>query len=87
MAKSTPIVLSAGAITLGHALVVDRAEPRDLLITTVAVGLAAVVSAGLDAVAPGLGTGMAAVMLTVAVLTYGVPLAQKLAAGVNSKGG
>lgn len=86
MAKSTPYVLSAGAITLAHGLVVDKREARDLLVTTLAVGLAAVVSAALDAVLPGLGTGVSVLMLTVTALTLGPDLATRLAKTVNQGG-
>jgi hypothetical protein len=83
VARSTPIVLSAGVVTLGHGLLVDKREPADLLKTVVAIGLAAVVSAGLDAAAPGLGTGAAVLLLTVAVLTLGPDLITTLAKAVK----
>jgi hypothetical protein len=70
MAASTPIVLSAGAVVLGHQLLVDHKPPTDLIMTGVGVALAALAAAGLDAVVPGLGTGTAALMLTAALLAY-----------------
>ena len=77
MASSTGIVVTAGALSLGD-IVLTGWSPQPALRVTVATVLAALVSAGLDKVLPGLGTGLAVLLLTGVVLTSGVTIAKKI---------
>jgi hypothetical protein len=78
MASSTGIVVSAGALSLGD-LVLTGWKPDQGIRISVATVLAALCSAGLDRLIPGLGTGVAAVLLAGVILTSGPRIVEKLA--------
>lgn len=78
MAQSTGVVLAAGAFALGDVIISGTYTPQlgvRLVAGTVA---AAFVSAGLDKVVPGFGTGVGVVLLAGAVLGNGPRIASKL---------
>jgi len=77
MAKSTGIVVTAGALSLVDVILTDW-QPLTALRITVATTLAALVSAGLDHVMPGLGTGLGVILLLTVVLTSGARIANKI---------
>lgn len=74
---STGIVLTSGAFSFGD-LVLTGYNAKSGIRITVATVLAAYVSVGLNKVIPGLGTGLAAVLLAGVVLTSGPRIVQKL---------
>lgn len=74
---STGLVVAAGALSLADRIVTDW-NPRDGVRICVFTVLAAGVSLGLNRVASGLGTGVAAVALTTVVFTSGPRLVEKL---------
>jgi hypothetical protein len=75
---STGIVVTAGAMSFGD-LVLSGYKADSGVRIAVATVLAAFVSAGLDKVIPGLGTGLAAVLLAGVILTSGPRIVSKLA--------
>jgi hypothetical protein len=82
MAKSTPIVLTAGGVVVADQLVSAKSpDYGNVLMTGVAIGLAALAAAGLDAVIPGFGTGTAWLLVVYAVLTHGKSLSDKILKG------
>lgn len=87
MASSTGIVVTAGALSLAD-LVLTGWEPTSGLRITVATVIAALVSSGLDRLAPGLGTGLGAVLLAGVILTSGPRIVDKMTphtTGLGSK--
>lgn len=78
MAASTGIVVTAGALVLVDDLVSDQWQTPRALKTAVATVLAAYVSAGLDKVAPGLGTGLAVLLLVGVVYKSGPRISQRI---------
>lgn len=77
MASSTGIVVAAGALSFGDLVLTGFTAANGIRIS-VATVLAAFVSAGLDRVIPGLGTGLAAVLLAGVILTSGPRIVSKL---------
>lgn len=77
MASSTGIVVSAGALSLTD-LILTGWDPLAGVRISVATVLAAFVSSGLDRLAPGLGTGLGAVLLAGVILTSGPRIASKI---------
>lgn len=77
MSSSTGLIVTAGALSLGD-VVLTNWVPETALRISVATVLAALVSAGLDKVIPGLGTGLAVLLLMAVVLTSGVTVAKKI---------
>lgn len=75
---STGIVVTAGALSFGDLILTGYHADAGVRIA-VATVLAAFVSAGLDKVIPGLGTGLGAVLLAGVILTSGPRIVQKLA--------
>lgn len=78
MAESTGLILAAGAFAMGDLILNDGWDPKvgvPLLVATVG---AAYISAGLDKVLPGFGTGVAVVLLVSALLGNAPKLAEKL---------
>lgn len=67
MARSTPIVLAAGAIGMTD-LVLNAWDPVKALKLGIGVVLAAYVSAGLDTLLEGWGTGLAVLLLLYALV-------------------
>lgn len=82
MAASTGIVLAAGAFAVGDMVLTDW-NPGVGLRVSVGTVAAAFVSAGLDKAVPGLGTGLAVLLLVGAILRHGPSLAGKLFPGVE----
>lgn len=76
MANSTAIVLTAGALSMGD-LILTGWDTRKGVVIGVGTVAAAYVSAGLDKLIPGLGTGLAVVLVLGVVLTKGVDLFTK----------
>lgn len=93
MANSTPFVLAAGAIVVMDKVIADGTVDFPVLAAT---GFSALALAGLDAIIPGTGKGVAMLGLTVVFLTripsiathiqLGKPIA-KVPAGVQGKSG
>lgn len=77
MARSTGLVVAAGAIAATDLILGDYEAPRLLKIAVGTVG-AALVSAGLDKVVPGFGTGAAALLLLAVVLDAGPRIAKQI---------
>lgn len=79
MAASTPIILTAGGIALLDVLLGAPAEwaQRGLPITVGTVG-GAFISAGLDKVLPGFGTGVAVVLLVAVLYSSGPKIAARI---------
>lgn len=77
MASSTGIVVTAGALSLTD-LALDEWKPEQAVRIAVGTVLGALISSGLDRVVPGLGTGIAVVLLTGVVLTSGPKIAKQL---------
>jgi len=77
VAKSTGIVVAAGALSLTDLVLTDY-DPSKALRLGVGTVLAALVSAGLDKVVPGFGTGAAVVLLAAVVLTSGPRIVDQL---------
>lgn len=86
MAASTGIVLTAGAFALGDMILTDGYSPEVALKLTVATVAAAFVSAGLDKVAAGLGTGLAVLLLLTAILGNGPKIADNLFPATGTAG-
>lgn len=70
MARSTGIVLTAGALGAVD-LILTGYQPDKFLKVSVGTVAAALISAGLDKVIPGFGTGAAAVLLATVLFTSG----------------
>lgn len=83
--SSTGIVVTAGALSLTD-LILSGWNAQQGVRITVATVLAALVSAGLDRLIPGLGTGLGAVLLAGVLLTSGPRIASKIspATGVGN---
>lgn len=77
MAASTGIVLAAGGIAALDLIINDGGQTKLIRVTVGTVG-AALVSAGLDHVVPGLGRGAAIILLMTAILTSGPKITPKL---------
>lgn len=77
MARSTGIVLAAGGLAALD-LITGPYEPDKMLRTLVGTIGAALVSAGLDKVVPGFGTGAATLLLVAVVLDSGPRVSQRL---------
>lgn len=77
MASSTGIVVTAGALSMTD-LILTGYVPKSAVRITVATVLAALVSAGLDRLAPGLGTGLGAVLLAGVIFTSGPKIVDHL---------
>lgn len=78
MATSTGLILAAGAVTLGHELIVKDGDPARLVYLTGGTVGAAWAAAALDRIVPGFGTGTAVVLLLTVVLKYGPELAKQV---------
>lgn len=78
MAASTGIVLTAGAFALGDLILNETWTPAVGLRIAVGTVGAAFISAGLDKVAPGFGTGIAVLLLIGAILGNGPKIAAKI---------
>jgi hypothetical protein len=78
MAASTGFVVTAGALVLIDDLVNDKWETPKALRVSVATVLAAYVSAGIDKVIPGLGTGLSVVLVAGVVLSSGGRILNKI---------
>jgi hypothetical protein len=78
MAASTGFVITAGVLTLTEDLVTDRWENPKALKVGVATVLAAYVSAGLDKALPGLGTGLAVILVLTVALKSGPAIFDKI---------
>lgn len=88
MAKSTGIVVAAGAFALGDVILNDQYTPALAIRLTVGTVAAAFAAAGLDKVVPGFGTGVGVVLLVGAILGNGPRIASKLfPAGVGATAG
>lgn len=72
MAESTPYVLAAGGLVAANKLFV-QSDPLTSVRIGVATVIAAVATAGIDKVMPGMGVGLGILMVAVAILTNGVP--------------
>lgn len=77
MARSTGIVVTAGGISALDLIMTDYTNQAMLRITGATIA-AALVSAGIDKIAPGLGTGAAALLLVAVLLKSGPPIAEKI---------
>jgi hypothetical protein len=77
MASSTGIVVTAGVLSFGD-LVLSGYNATAGVRVSVATVLAAFISAGLDRVIPGFGTGLAVVLLAGVVFTSGPRIVQKI---------
>lgn len=77
MAKSTGIVVTAGAISALD-LILDQYDNSAMLRITGATIAAALISAGLDKLIPGLGTGASALLLMAVLIKSGPPIAEKI---------
>lgn len=77
MAKSTGIVVTAGAVSAVD-LILNEYSGTAMLRITGATILAALISAGLDKVVPGLGTGASALLLMAVLIKSGPPIAAKI---------
>jgi hypothetical protein len=78
MAASTGFVVTAGALVLIDDLVSDKWQTPKALRVSVATVAAAYVSAGIDKVLPGLGTGLAVVLVAGVVLSSGARILGKI---------
>lgn len=85
MASSTGIVVTAGALSLAD-LVLTGWVPIQGVRISVATVLAALVSSGLDRLAPGLGTGLGAVLLAGVIFTSGPRIVEKIAPATQALG-
>lgn len=77
MARSTGIVLAAGAVG-GADLILNDWDPLKGLKLGVGVVLASFIAAGLDKVLDGFGTGLAIVLLLGAILSNGPKIVNRL---------
>lgn len=77
MAQSTGIVVTAGALALAD-LALTEWDPHVGLRIGVGTVVAAAISAGLDKVMPGVGTGLGVLLLLAAVMGNGPKIAEKL---------
>jgi hypothetical protein len=77
MAASTGLILTAGALSELD-LALTGWQPTQGVRIAAATVLAVFVSAGLDKVIPGLGTGAAVVLVAAAVMRSGPPIARAL---------
>lgn len=77
MASSTGLVVTAGALSLVD-LALEEWKPAHAVRITVGTVLAALVSSGLDRAIPGLGTGLAVVLVAGVVLTSGPRIAKHI---------
>ncbi len=77
MANSTGIVVTGGAVSFADAVLNDW-KPETGVRIGIATVLAALVSAGLDRVMPGLGTGVASLFLLSVLLTSGPRLVKAM---------
>lgn len=77
MAKSTAIVIAAGALTATDLILTDY-DPKRMMTVSVATVGAAIVSAGLDKIVPGFGTGAAAVLFAAVLFKSGPRIIDKL---------
>lgn len=78
MAASTAIVVTAGSLSALDVILNDNGDQQRLIKIGVATVGAALVSAGLDKVAPGFGKGIGVVLLFGVVLTSGPRIASKI---------
>lgn len=76
MAKSTGIVVTAGGVSMVD-LIMTGYDSRKALRIGVATIAAALISAGLDKVLPGFGTGAAAILLLSVLLKSGPAIAAR----------
>lgn len=81
MAASTGFVVTAGALVLADDLLSDKFEAPKALRVSVATVVAAYVSAGIDKVIPGLGTGLSVVLVAGVVLSSGARIMGKIFGG------
>jgi dihydroxyacid dehydratase/phosphogluconate dehydratase len=77
VAKSTGLVVTAGAISALDLIMNDYDNTKMLRITGATVA-AALVSAGLDKIVPGLGTGASALLVVAVLIRSGPSLANKI---------
>lgn len=77
MARSTGLVVTAGSISALD-LIMNGYDDTKMLRIAGATIAAALVGAGLDKIAPGLGTGASALLLVAVLLKSGPPLADKI---------
>lgn len=77
MAESTAYVLAAGGIVFADRLLNE--DKADVMVA-VGTGAAALVTAGLDMLAPGFGKGVAVLLVLGALLTSGPPVVSALTA-------
>lgn len=77
MAKSTGLVVTAGSISALDLILNDYDNVAMLRITGATVA-AALISAGLDKLVPGLGTGASALLLLAVLIKSGPPIAEKI---------
>jgi hypothetical protein len=78
MAASTPIILTAGALSMLDLIMTEKWDPTKGLKIAVGTVAAAFVSAGADKALPGFGTGLAVVLLVAVIYTSGGRLATKI---------
>ncbi len=78
MAASTGFVVTAGALVLVDDMVSDTWSTPKALRVSVATVVAAYVSAGVDKVVPGLGTGLSIVLVAGVVLSSGARIMGKI---------
>lgn len=78
MAVSTGIVITAGAFGMADHILNEKWEPIKALRLLVGTVAAAYVSAGLDKVLDGWGTGLAVLLLVGAILTNGPRIVNKM---------
>lgn len=79
MSASTGLVVTAGALVLVDKLLDPKPlKPADALKGAVATVIAAYVSAGLDKIAPGFGTGAAVVLVVGVVLRVGPRIGDRI---------
>lgn len=72
MANSTAYVLSAGGLVFANKLIVQKDVTTSVRVGVATVA-AAVATAGIDKLFPGMGVGLGVIMVAVAILTNGVP--------------
>jgi hypothetical protein len=77
VAKSTGIVVTAGAISAIDLILDDYDNVKMLRITGATIA-AALISAGLDKLVPNLGTGASALLLMAVLIKSGPPIAEKI---------
>lgn len=78
MAASTPLVLTAGALVITTDLLSDKWDTAKETRNAVATVVACFVSAGLDKVLPGFGTGLAVILVVGVAIKAAPPLMDKV---------